>query len=138
GAFIGLTTRHTRGHMTRAVLEGVAFGLKDSFTLIDNVGLPEKFEVRISGGGAKSPIWQQIIADIFNAPLVNVNTPEAGAFGAALLAASGTGARESVEAACAAAISAGVSVAPSDNVAAYPVHYGRYREIYAAVKVWFL
>ncbi|MGB1287485.1 MAG: xylulokinase [Aggregatilineales bacterium] len=74
GAFIGLTSRHTKAHMTRAVLEGVAFGLKDAFTLIDNAGLPDKFEVRISGGGAKSPVWQQIIADIFDAALVNVNT----------------------------------------------------------------
>ncbi|MCA9884874.1 MAG: xylulokinase, partial [Anaerolineae bacterium] len=67
GAFIGMTSRHTRGHMTRAVLEGVAYGLKDSFTLIDRVGLPEQFEVRISGGGAKSAIWQQIICDVIGA-----------------------------------------------------------------------
>lgn len=137
GAFIGLTTRHTRGHMTRAVLEGVAFGLKDSFTLIDNVGLPETFEVRISGGGAKSPIWQQIIADIFDATLVNVNTPEAGAFGAALLAAAGIGEFESVEAACEATIKTGETVVPDDNVEAYKAHYAKYREIYPAVKFLF-
>jgi xylulokinase len=134
GAFIGLTTRHTRGHMTRSVLEGVAFGLKDSFTLIDNVGLPDTYEVRISGGGAKSPIWQQIIADIFNAPLVNVNTPEAGAFGAALLAATGTGQFSSVQAACAATIQTGESVQPSDNVKSYQNVYQVYRELYPALK----
>ena len=64
--------------MTRAVLEGVAFGLKDSFTLIDQVGLPDKFEVRISGGGAKSPVWQRIIADVLGASLLNINTTEGG------------------------------------------------------------
>ena len=137
GAFIGLTTRHTRGHLTHAVLEGVAFGLKDSFTLIDNVGLPQQYEVRISGGGAKSPVWQQIIADIFGAPLVNVNTPEAGAFGAALLAATGTGAFESVQAACEATIQTGAGVQPGANVEAYQTHYAKYRDIYPAVKFLF-
>ncbi len=92
GAFIGLTSRHSRGHMTRAVLEGVAFGLKDSFTLIDQAGLPDEFEVRVSGGGAKSPVWQGIIADVLNAPLVNINTTEGGAFGAAILASVAAGA----------------------------------------------
>jgi xylulokinase len=137
GAFIGLTTRHTRGHLTRAVLEGVAFGLKDSFTLIDNVGLPAQYEVRISGGGAKSPIWQQIIADIFGVKLVNVNTPEAGAFGAALLAATGTGAFDSVQAACEATIQTEEVVEPSANVEAYHTHYAKYRDIYPAVKFLF-
>lgn len=134
GAFIGLTSRHTRAHMTRAVLEGVAFGLKDSFTLIDNVGLPETFEVRISGGGAKSPIWQQIIADIFGAPLVNVNTPEAGAFGAALLAAVGVGAFDSVAEACSATITTGERVEPSDNVAEYAEIYKKYVVLYPTLK----
>lgn len=134
GAFIGLTTRHTRGHMTRAVLEGVAFGLKDSFTLIDTVGLPDSFEVRISGGGAKSPIWQQIIADIFNAPLVNVNTPEAGAFGAAILSAVGIGAFEDVPSACEVMIQIGERVETGNNVAAYAKAYENYRTLYPALK----
>lgn len=134
GAFIGLTSRHTRGHMTRAVLEGVAFGLKDMFTLIDNVGLPEQFEVRISGGGAKSPIWQQIIADILNAPLVNVNTTEGGAFGAALLAAVGIGEFESVAQACEATITTGERVAISENVRVYPEIYEKYTALYPALK----
>lgn len=134
GAFIGLTSRHTRGHMTRAVLEGVAFGLKDSFTLIDNVGLPEQFEVRISGGGAKSPIWQQIIADIFGAPLVNVNTPEAGAFGAALLSAVGVEAFADVASACSATITTGERVEPSENVTIYAEIYQQYTKLYPTLK----
>ncbi len=134
GAFVGLTARHTRAHMTRAVMEGVAFGLKDSFTLIDNVGLPDSYEVRISGGGAKSPLWQQIIADIFNAPLVNVNTPEAGAFGAALLAATGTGSFEDVPSACEATIKTEERVEIGDNVAAYAEAYKKYQDLYPSLK----
>ncbi|GAB5491074.1 MAG: xylulokinase [Phototrophicaceae bacterium] len=134
GAFIGLTSRHTRAHMTRAVLEGVAFGLKDMFTLIDNVGLPDTFEVRISGGGAKSPIWQQIIADIFGAALVNVNTPEAGAFGAALLASVAVGAFPDVASACSATITTGERVEPNENVDVYAEIYKKYVMLYPTLK----
>lgn len=138
GAFVGLTTRHTRGHMTRAVLEGVAFGLKDSFTLIANAGLPERYEVRISGGGAKSPIWQQIIADVLGAPLVNVNTPEAGAFGAAILGAVGVGAYPDVQTACATMIASGERVQPGANVTAYEQAYRRYQQLYPALQSLFV
>lgn len=134
GAFIGLTARHTRGHLTRAVLEGVAFGLKDSFTLLAAAGLPEEYEVRISGGGAKSPLWQQIIADVLGAPLVNVTTTEGGAFGAALLAAVGAGAFASVEEACNATIHTGATVTPGANQATYARVYERYRTLYPALK----
>lgn len=133
GAFIGMTTRHTRGHMTRAVLEGVAFGLKDSFTLIDNAGLPEKFEVRISGGGAKSPIWQQIIADVLGAPLVNINTTEGGAFGAAILASVGAGIFADVATACEKMIQTGESVAVGENQAVYQERYNIYQNLYPAL-----
>jgi xylulokinase len=134
GAFIGLTTRHTRAHMTRAVLEGVAFGLKDTFALIANAGLPDYFEVRISGGGAKSPIWQQIIADVLQAPLVNVNTTEGGAFGAALLAAVGVGAFPDVMSACQATINTGEEVEPSENTIVYQDYYAIYHKLYPMLK----
>lgn len=134
GAFIGLTSRHTRDHMTRAVLEGVAFGLKDSFTLIANAGLPAKFQVQISGGGAKSPIWQQIIADILNTPLVNVSTTEAGALGAAVLAMVGASAYPSVEAACEATIQTSSTVEPSHNAPAYPAYYSIYQTLYGSLQ----
>jgi xylulokinase len=134
GAFVGLSSRHTRGHLIRAVLEGVAYGLKDSFTLIQNAGLPPAWEARISGGGAKSPVWQQIIADVLNAPLVNVNTPEAGAFGAAILAAVGVGQFTSVQAACEALIVLGDRVAPGANVDAYAAGYARYQQLYPTLK----
>jgi xylulokinase len=86
GAWVGLTVRHRRAHLTRAVLEGVAFGLKDSFTLIQQAGLGEVRQVRVSGGGAKSPLWRQILASVLDAELVKVNTTEGAAFGAAICA----------------------------------------------------
>lgn len=134
GAFIGMTTRHTRGHMTRAVLEGVSYGLKDSFTLIDNAGLPDSFEVRISGGGAKSPIWQQIIADVLGAPLVNINTTEGGAFGAAILASVTAGLYDDVASACATMIQTGESVAVGENQAVYAEQYKTYQSLYPTLK----
>ena len=134
GAFIGLTSRHKRGHMTRAVLEGVAFGLKDSFTLIDQAGLPEQFEVRISGGGAKSPIWQQIIADVLNAPLVNINTTEGGAFGAAILASVAAGVFDDVASACEAMIQTGAQVPIGSDVGVYAERYLVYQSLYPTLK----
>ena len=134
GAFIGLTSRHKRGHMTRAVLEGVAFGLKDSFTLIDQAGLPEQFEVRISGGGAKSPIWQQIIADVLNAPLVNINTTEGGAFGAAILASVAAGVFDDVASACEAMIQTGAQVPIGSDVGVYAERYLVYQPLYPTLK----
>jgi xylulokinase len=92
GAFAGLTVRHGMTHITRAVLEGVAFGLRDSFELIKASGLSSIQQVRVSGGGARSPLWRQILADVFGAELVTVNTTEGAAYGAALLAGVGTGA----------------------------------------------
>jgi xylulokinase len=100
GAFIGLTVRHTRGHLTRAVLEGVAFGLKDSFGLIQSAGLGQINQVRASGGAMKGALWRQILADILGTDLVETNTTEGGAFGAALLAGVGVGIWKDVPTAC--------------------------------------
>ena len=133
-AFIGLTGRHGRGHLTRAVLEGVAFGLKDSFTLIDQAGLPDRFEVRISGGGAKSAVWQQIIADALAAPLVSVNTTEGGAFGAAILASVAAGLFDDARSACAAMIQTGAQVEPGQDQAVYAERYSVYQSLYPTLK----
>ena len=134
GAFIGMTSRHSRGHMTRAVLEGVAFGLKDSFTLVARAGLPDSFEVRISGGGAKSPIWQQIIADVLDATLVNINTTEGGAFGAAVLAAVAVGAFADVPSACDAMIETGAKVSVSAEADVYAERYEVFQSLYPTLK----
>ena len=129
-----LESRHSRGHMTRAVLEGVAFGLKDSFTLIAQAGLPESYEVRISGGGAKSPIWQGIIADVLAAPLVNINTTEGGAFGAAILASVAAGAFPDVSSACEAMIQTGGQVAVGADAEVYAERYAIYQSLYPTLK----
>ena len=135
GAFIGLTVRHGLGHMTRAVLEGVAFGLRDSFELMKGVGLREITQVRVSGGGARSPLWRQILADVLGSELVTVNTTEGAAFGAALLAGVGADVWPTVDAACAATIRLTGSTAPNaDAVAHYNRVYTVYRELYPTLK----
>lgn len=134
GAWVGLTVRHSRAHLTRAVLEGVAFGVKDSFTLIQNAGLGAIEQVRISGGGAKSPLWCQIIADVLGVELVTVNTAEGAAYGAALLASVGANAFESVDAACDAAIQITGRTSPTTDTEQYQQIYPRYRALYPALK----
>ncbi|MGB8980867.1 MAG: FGGY-family carbohydrate kinase [Anaerolineales bacterium] len=138
GAFIGLTLRHGRGHLTRAVLEGVSFGLKDSFTLIQNAGLGEIKQVRASGGGTKGALWRQILASVLGAELVTVNTSEGAAFGAALLAGVGAGAWQDVPDACKAAVRITGSTKPDPaQVDAYRKAYPLYRELYPALKASF-
>jgi xylulokinase len=135
GAFIGLTLRHCRGHMTRAVLEGVSFGLKDIFTLIQNAGLGAITQVRASGGGTKSALWRQVLASVLEAELVTVNTTEGAAYGAALLAGVGAGAWPDVVSACKASVKITGSTMPdSSQVDAYHKAYSLYQELYPALK----
>jgi xylulokinase len=135
GAFVGLTVRHDMAHLTRAVLEGVAFGLRDSFELMKSAGLSEIVQVRVSGGGAKSPLWQQILADVFGSELVTVNTTEGAAYGAALLAGVGAGRWPSVDEACEATIRITGKVHPSPGaVRKYEEVYRIYRDLYPALK----
>jgi xylulokinase len=138
GAFVGLTVRHTRPHLTRAVLEGVAFGLRDSFELIKTAGKVNIRQVRVSGGGAKSPLWRQILADVLNAELVTVNTTEGAAYGAALLAGVGAGAWRTVPEACRAVIRLTGSTPPQpDFYALYETQYQLYCQLYPALKPLF-
>jgi xylulokinase len=133
-AWIGLTIRHGRGHMTRAVLEGVAFGLKDSFSLIQQAGLSEIRQVRISGGGSRSALWRQILADVLDVELATVNTTEGAAYGAALLAGVGIGIWQGVPAACRAIIHVTGKNEPNKETAAiYADFYPRYRALYPAL-----
>lgn len=135
GAFVGLTLRHSRAHMTRAVLEGVAFGLKDSFTLIQNAGLGAVTQVRASGGGTKSALWRQIFASVLEAELVTVNTTEGAAYGAALLAGVGVGAWANVQSACKEVIKTTETTQP-DQQDSEPYHkaYSIYQNLYPALK----
>lgn len=135
GAFVGLTVRHKQAHLTRAVLEGVAFGLRDSFELIKTAGKVDVHQVRISGGGARSPLWRQILADILEAELVTVNTTEGAAYGAALLSGVSAGIWPDVPAACQAAIRVTGQTMPQDI--SYEGCYQNYRQLYPALKVLF-
>ncbi len=138
GAWVGLTTRHSQPHLTRAVLEGVAFGLKDIFNLMKEVGLGSVAQIRVSGGGAKSSLWRQILADIFEAELVTVNTTEGAAYGAALLAGVGAGVWPDVDTACAQTIFVSDRVSPnSETFETYRLAYQEYQRLYPALKQTF-
>lgn len=133
GAFIGLSLRHTRGHMARAVLEGVAFAMRDSLEIMREMGVPIT-QVRASGGGAKSAFWRQMQADVNNTPLVTTNVDEGPAFGAALLASVGAGIFKTVEEAC----DASIQVVDTCEVAAeharqYDPWFALYQDSYRAL-----
>lgn len=135
GAWIGLTNRHTRGHLTRAVLEGVAFGLKDIFALMLEVGMRDVDQVRVSGGGAKSMLWRQILADVLDSELVTVNTTEGAAYGAALLAGVAAGVWSDVDTACAQTIRVSERISPDlANVSGYAEMYRQYQSLYPTLR----
>jgi xylulokinase len=131
GAFVGLTVRHTRAHLVRAVLEGVAFGLRDSLALIRGTGVAVD-QVRASGGGTRSALWRQILADILQAEVVTLGTAEGAAYGAAVLAAVGAGWHKSVEDATDAWVKLVDRTEPTAN-AGYDDTYRRYRDLYPAL-----
>jgi xylulokinase len=137
GAFVGLTVRHSFAYLTRAVLEGVSFGLRDSFELMKGAGLKNISQVRVTGGGARSPLWRQILADVLQAELVTVNTTEGAAYGAALLAAAGTGRFDSVEEACDATIQVTGTTEPGLNQSVYDELYPLYDALYPALRPTF-
>jgi xylulokinase len=134
GTFVGLTMTHGRGHMTRAILEGVGFGLRDSLEIIRVQNIPI-LEVRVSGGGAKSSLWRQILADIFGLPIHVVNSVEGPAFGAAILAAVGAGEFAGVEEACSAIVKSVEQTEPIvPNVAKYNSIYEVYHRLYGTLQ----
>ncbi len=133
GAFVGLTLSHDRRHLTRAVLEGVAFGLRDGLDLMTEAGTPAPDQIRASGGGTASPLWRQILADVLGAEIATVSTSEGAAYGAGVLAAVGAGWYPSVETASAALVSATPVAAPGPDAAAYAEAHAIYRELYPAL-----
>ncbi len=134
GAWVGLTVRHGRPHLIRAVLEGITFGMRDQVEIMRSRGV-QVTEIRAAGGGAASAAWRQMQADMFNARVVTVNTQEAGALGVALLAAVGTGVYGSVPEACSAAIAIHESVKPKKKASdAYNAVYPRFRSLYQSLR----
>ena len=132
GAFVGLTLRHGKAHLTRAVLEGVTFGLKDSLELVRALGVAVT-RVRVSGGGARSPIWRQMMADVFGVEIVTVNVTQGAAFGAALLAGVGAGTWPDVAQAARSVVRETGSAHPGADTAKYEEPYQRYRALYPAL-----
>jgi xylulokinase len=133
-ALVGLTASHTRAHIVRAILEGVAFSLRDTFTIFQEMNVPVR-NIRLGGGGARSPLWRQIQADVYGHPVEIVEAEEGAAYGAALLAAVGAGIWPSVDAACPAAVRVASRVIPQPAAtAALNVSYSAYRRIYPATK----
>jgi xylulokinase len=133
-AFIGIHAGHTRNHFVRAVMEGVAFSLQDTFTLFAELGIPVK-GVRLGGGGARGKLWRQIQADIYNHTVDVLTAEEGGAFGAALLAGVGCGGWATLEEACATAIHVADQIPPRrEAVARYEKAYRAYRAVYPALK----
>ena len=99
GAFVGLTLKHTRGHLVRAILEGVTYSLRDCLAIIEEQGVAVK-QIRASGGGAKSAFWRQMQADVLGKTVVSMAADEGPAYGVALLAAVGAGEFKDIAEAC--------------------------------------
>ena len=134
GVLFGLTRRSDRSHISRAILEGVAYGLRDSFAIMEEMQLPIR-QVRASGGGAKSSIWRQIQTDVTGYTHVTINVDEGPALGVALLAGVGTGVYDSVEEACHATIKVqDETYVCVPNHAAYNRFHAVYQSLYAHLK----
>lgn len=133
-AFVGLTAGHTRGHLVRAVLEGVSYSLKDTFTIFAELGIPVK-GVRLGGGGARGPLWREIQTAVYGYKSDVLVAEEGAAFGAALLAGVGAKGWPDLEAACGAAIEVAQHIEPdAATVKRYAEGYKGYRKVYPALK----
>jgi xylulokinase len=134
GALLGITPSHRRGHILRAILEGVAFSLKDSFSIFAEMNLPVK-QIRLGGGGARSLLWRQIQADVYAHEVEIVEAEEGAAYGAAILAAVGAKHFASVDEACDAAIHVAARVTPNAlSSATLEKTYAAFRRVYPALR----
>ncbi|MGI9470563.1 MAG: xylulokinase [Rubripirellula sp.] len=134
GSFVGMNLTHTRAHMTRSVMEGVTFALRDSLAIIESLGVPVR-QIRASGGGSKNPLWRQMQADVFGKKITTLEVEQGPAFGVALLAAVGDGAYRSIESACKATITV-ADETPADRAAVrnYNKLFPIYRDLYGDLK----
>jgi xylulokinase len=134
GAWLGLTVRHGWRHLARAVVEGATFALRDCLTVMAELGIVPQ-QIRLSGGGARSPFWRRLQADIYGQKVALVNATEGPAFGVALLAMVGTGAYSSVPEACDATIRVTEEIAPvPERKSFYEQCYKVYRQLYPAMR----
>ncbi len=133
GAFVGLAVTHRRAHLTRAVLEGVAFGLRDSFDLVQAMEPDLPDEIRATGGGTRSALWRRILADVLGTAVVTTSTEQGAAQGAATLAAVGAGWFASVQDACRELVQVQDRTEPSSDADRYRALHARYRDLYPAL-----
>ncbi len=134
GALVGLTAQHTRAHVIRAILEGVAFSLRDTFSIFDALKIPVE-SIRLGGGGARSPLWRQIQADVYGKTVELIAAEEGAAYGAAILAGTGTGVWPSVEKACDSVVKVASRVEPNaKDSATLDRQYHLYRQLYPALR----
>lgn len=133
-ALVGLTASHTRAHVVRAILEGVAFSLKDSFEILKELNVPCE-TIRLGGGGARSELWRQIQADVYGHEVETVAAEEGAAYGVALLAGVAAGAWTSVDTACDAVIRTNTRIQPNpDAVEIFHRQYRQYVALYPALR----
>jgi xylulokinase len=134
GAFVGLTLRHSRGHLVRAIMEGVTYSLRDCLEIMEEQGVGVK-QIRATGGGARSAFWRQLQADVLGKSVVSMAADEGPAFGVALLAAVGSGEYENIAEACDATVKTTRQVKP---VAAARRHYDKgfpiYQQLYRSLR----
>jgi xylulokinase len=129
---VGLTASHQRADVIRAILEGVAFSLRDTFTIFGEMNVPVR-SVRLGGGGARSALWRQIQADVYGHEVEVVEAEEGAAYGAALLAGVGARMWASVDEACASVVRVAKRVRPNPEVVAtLNKNYAAYRRVYGA------
>ncbi len=133
GAFAGLTLSHTRAHLARAVLEGATFGLADCLVRLASLGVTVN-EVRVTGGGARSDLWMQLLTDVLHTSCVRIEGDDGPAFGAALLAGVGIGIWPDVQSACVQTVKFGKQFEPSG--VDYSEALARYRSLYPQVRAW--
>lgn len=132
-AFVGLSASHSRPHLIRAILEGVTYSLKDTFSIFDEIHVPVE-RIRLGGGGARSPLWQQIQADVYAHEVEILKAEEGAAYGAAILAGVGSGCWKSVDEACDATVRVAKRVGPGKETSAVMQRgYRTYRRIYPAL-----
>ena len=133
-AWVGLTAKHKRADLIRSVIEGVCYSQKDGLDIIEEMGVT-LHSVRLSGGGARSPFWKQLMADVLNKKITTLESQEGSAYGAALLAVVGTGAYASVEECCSVAIQEVEQVLPdTTNAPEYAKRHRVFQSIYPALK----
>jgi xylulokinase len=134
GMLVGLAASHTRGHVIRAILEGVAFSLRDTFTIFREMEVPVT-TIRLGGGGARSALWRQIQADTYARPVETVDAEEGAAYGAAILAAVGVKTWSSVDEACESVVRVAENITPDfEHSLVLEKTYAVYRRMYPAMK----